>query len=97
MRRRTRRRSSSFSLDDLTSILESGAVAGVAAGADLVMIAAYYFFEPDPGISTVPMSMMPHIFWEAFAVRFFWPGVGLFALGLIGLAVSALRSAKGFD
>ena len=95
MGRRSRRRSSHFDTDDVRAIFVSELTAIVAACGGLAIMAAYFILEPDRGNPANPISTLPHIFWEATAVRFFWPGVALFCLGAAGYTVIALRQAFG--
>jgi len=87
------RRNKGFGISDVPLVFSSMAFAVVFALSGLVEVSTYYLFEPAPGDSSLPMSTMPHMFWEATAVRFFWPGVAVLLSGLSGITFCAARAA----
>lgn len=88
-----RRRLSDFSLTDIPLVFSNLVLATVVACCGLAEVILYYALEPTIGDSASPMTFLPHIFWEAVAVRFFWPGVAMLGLGLLGIAVCCVRNA----
>ncbi len=89
-----RRRRSDFHLTDIPLVFSNLPFATVFACCGLAEIIAYYAFEPSIGDSASPISSLPHIFWEAIAVRFYWPGVAMLGLGLLGIAVCGVRNVR---
>lgn len=90
------RRSKGLTLDDLAEAFRSvpAALVMMAFGAALMLY--HVLTEPSRGDPARPMSMLVHASWEGLAVRSFWPGLGLFVLGCVGLLyltiVDQLRS-----
>lgn len=50
-----------------------------------VLVVVYFLFEPAPVDPARPFTILAHGLWEALAVRSLWPGVGMMALGSIGI------------
>ena len=88
-----RRRRSGFELSDLPLIFNSFMFAAVVACCGLAEVIVYYAFEPSIGDRRSPITSLPHIFWEAIAVKFFWPGVAMLCLGILGMVVCWGRDA----
>lgn len=59
----------------------------------LAGMAFYYILEPGKGDPQNPISTIGHIFWEATAVRFYWPFVALFVIGGACLSILSIRGA----
>ena len=84
------RRRSDLTASDLHFICTTKAGSIVAIVLGLVGVGFYHLLEPSKGDPTNPITIMGHIFWEATAVRFYWPFLGLALLGAGGFAFAML-------
>lgn len=89
MGRRYRRRSD-LTASDLHFMVTTKAGSIVAMFFGLVGVGFYHLLEPSKGNPANPITMLGHIFWEATAVRFYWPFLGLALLGAGGFAFAML-------
>jgi len=88
-----RRHKSGFDSSDLKFIATTRIGAALATIFGIAGMAFYHLLEPSRGDPQNPISTMGHIFWEATAVRFYWPFVALFIVGSACLSILSIRSA----
>jgi len=90
MSRRGRR--NGFDLEDVGLILSKRVASVFAIVMGLAGMSVYYLTEPPLASPDQPLLSLGHIFWEAIAIRAFWPFAGLFALGVLGFVVTSFKS-----
>lgn len=87
----SRRRAKSISLEDCASATGPGPMAQFFFWGGLAGMAIYCFMEPSRPVPGQPVTTLIHGFWEAFAVRAFWPFLGMFSLGAVGMIRGLFR------
>ena len=87
-----RRRKNGLDSSDLHFMVTTRIGSALAAVLGIAGMAFYHLLEPDRGDPRNPIATMGHIFWEATAVRFYWPFVALFVVGGACFAVLSIRS-----
>lgn len=88
-----RKKRNDIDLSDITFMATTRVGGSLAIALGIVGVCAYHFFEPSYGDPTNPITSMGHIFWEATAVRFYWPFVALIVFGIVGLITSTIITA----
>lgn len=66
-------------------MFESRALALFAMTIGAAGMAWYYLWEPAVDPTGNAVGSFAHIFWEAIAIRAFWPCLAIFILGACGL------------